>query len=57
MDIGTSHYLVLSAILFAIGMVGIATRRNMIIVLMSVELVLNSGGDTGTYGNDTVTLA
>lgn len=42
MDIGTSHYLVLSAILFAIGMVGIATRRNMIIVLMSIELVLNS---------------
>jgi NADH-quinone oxidoreductase subunit K len=42
MDIGTSHYLVLSAILFAIGMVGIATRRNMIIVLMSIELILNS---------------
>jgi len=42
MDIGTSHYLVLSAILFAIGVVGIATRRNMIIVLMSIELVLNS---------------
>jgi len=42
MDIGTSHYLVLSAILFAIGLVGIVTRRNMIIVLMSIELVLNS---------------
>jgi len=42
MDIGTSHYLVLSAILFAIGVVGITTRRNMIIVLMSIELVLNS---------------
>jgi len=42
MDIGTSHYLVLSAILFAIGVVGIVTRRNMIIVLMSIELVLNS---------------
>jgi NADH-quinone oxidoreductase subunit K len=42
MDIGTSHYLVLSAVLFAIGLVGIATRRNLIIVLMSIELVLNS---------------
>jgi NADH-quinone oxidoreductase subunit K len=42
MDIGTSHYLVLAAILFAIGLVGIVTRRNMIIVLMSIELVLNS---------------
>jgi len=42
MDIGTSHYLALSAILFAIGVVGITTRRNMIIVLMSIELVLNS---------------
>ena len=42
MDIGTAHYLVLSAILFAIGMLGIVTRRNMIVVLMSIELVLNS---------------
>jgi NADH-quinone oxidoreductase subunit K len=42
MDIGTSHYLALSAILFAIGVVGITTRRSMIIVLMSIELVLNS---------------
>lgn len=42
MDIGTTHYLVLSAILFAIGMVGIITRRNLIVVLMSIELVLNS---------------
>lgn len=42
MDIGTAHYLVLSAVLFAIGLVGITTRRNMIIVLMSIELVLNA---------------
>ena len=42
MDIGTTHYLVLSAILFAIGMIGIITRRNLIVVLMSIELVLNS---------------
>lgn len=40
--IGTTHYLVLGAILFAIGLAGILTRRNMITVLMSIELVLNS---------------
>ena len=32
----------LSAILFAVGVFGIATRRNLITVLMSIELVLNS---------------
>ncbi|QQR76105.1 MAG: NADH-quinone oxidoreductase subunit NuoK [Holophagales bacterium] len=39
---GSSHYLALSAILFALGLFGIATRRNLITVLMSIELVLNS---------------
>ena len=42
MDIGTTHYLVLSGLLFVIGMLGIVTRRNMIVVLMSIELILNS---------------
>ncbi len=42
LDVTTTHYLVLSAVLFGIGLVGIITRRNMIIVLMSIELVLNS---------------
>ena len=42
MDITTTHYLVLSFLLFAIGLIGILTRRNMITVLMSIELVLNS---------------
>ncbi|MGB5173782.1 MAG: NADH-quinone oxidoreductase subunit NuoK, partial [Thermoanaerobaculia bacterium] len=41
-EITTNHYLVLSAMLFVIGLVGILTRRNMIVVLMSIELVLNS---------------
>ena len=35
-------YLVLSAILFTIGVVGVLTRRNAIIVFMSIELMLNS---------------
>ena len=41
-EITTNHYVVLSAMLFVIGLVGILTRRNMIVVLMSIELVLNS---------------
>lgn len=41
-ELTTNHYLVLSALLFAIGLVGVLTRRNMITVLMSLELILNS---------------
>jgi NADH-quinone oxidoreductase subunit K len=41
-EITTNHYLILSALLFAIGAAGILVRRNMITVLMSIELVLNS---------------
>lgn len=41
-DITTTHYLVLSLLLFSIGLTGILTRRNLIVVLMSIELVLNS---------------
>ena len=36
------YYLALSALLFTIGVVGVLTRRNAIIVFMSVELMLNS---------------
>ncbi len=42
LEVGTTHYLVLSFLLFAIGVAGILVRRNMITVLMSIELVLNS---------------
>ena len=37
-----NYYLMLSAVLFTIGVVGVLTRRNAIIVFMSVELMLNS---------------
>ncbi len=37
-----SYYLSLSAILFTIGIVGVLTRRNAIIVFMCIELMLNS---------------
>ena len=36
------HYLVLSAALFSIGVVGVMVRRNIIVILMSVELMLNA---------------
>ncbi|HWM91821.1 MAG TPA: NADH-quinone oxidoreductase subunit NuoK [Thermoanaerobaculia bacterium] len=42
LEVTTTHYLVLSFVLFTIGLFGIAARRNMITVLMSIELVLNS---------------
>ncbi len=38
----TTHYVVLSAILFSIGVLGVLIRRNAIIVFMSVELLLNA---------------
>lgn len=40
--IGSIHYLVLSAILFCIGVVGVLTRRNALVIFMSVELMLNA---------------
>jgi len=36
------HYLILSALLFAIGLAGALTRRNAIIVLIGIELMLNA---------------
>jgi NADH-quinone oxidoreductase subunit K len=40
--IGLSHYLVISAALFSLGMMGVLTRKNAVNVLMGVELILNS---------------
>jgi NADH-quinone oxidoreductase subunit K len=40
--ITTTHYMVLSAALFALGLIGVMTRRNVIIVLMAIELMLNA---------------
>jgi NADH-quinone oxidoreductase subunit K len=36
------HYLGLSAILFGIGVAGVLTRRNLIIIFLSIELMMNS---------------
>ncbi len=37
-----NHFIILSAILFCIGIYGVLTRRNVIGVLMSIELILNA---------------
>jgi NADH-quinone oxidoreductase subunit K len=37
-----THYLVLSAALFIVGIIGVLTRRNIIIIFMSIELMLNA---------------
>ena len=37
-----AHYLIVSALLFSLGIYGIVTRKNAILVLMGVELVLNA---------------
>ncbi len=39
---GLSHYLILSALLFSLGLFAVLTRRNAILVLMGIELILNS---------------
>lgn len=39
--IGLTHYLVLGAILFSLGLYSVLTRRNAIAILMGVELILN----------------
>jgi NADH-quinone oxidoreductase subunit K len=40
--ITTLHYLVVAAALFVLGVIGVLTRRNVVIVLMSIELILNA---------------
>ena len=42
METAVNYYLVLAAILFAIGTFGVLLRRNVIVILMSVELMLNA---------------
>jgi NADH-quinone oxidoreductase subunit K len=42
MTLSIYHFLILSALMFLIGAMGVLLRRNMIIVLMSLELMLNS---------------
>ncbi len=41
-NIGTEHYLGLSLLLFGLGLFGVINRRNLITILMSIELMLNA---------------
>ncbi len=42
MEVALSWYLTLSAVLFAIGVMGVLFRSNLIVILMSIELMLNA---------------
>jgi len=42
MEIGLNHYLVLSTILFTIGLVGIMRRKNLLLLFFATEILLNS---------------
>jgi NADH-quinone oxidoreductase subunit K len=41
-EIGVGHYLTLSTVLFTIGVIGVLTRKNAIIVFMAIEIMLNA---------------
>ena len=55
MHVGLNHFLIVSAVLFSLGLFGIVTRRNAVMVLMGIELVLNSANINfiafAKYGN------
>ncbi len=43
MAVGLEHYLVVSAVLFGLGLLGVLMRRNLLVLYMSLELMLNAG--------------
>ncbi len=55
LEVSLTHYLILSAILFSFGVYGIVTRKNAIMVLMGIELMLNAANINfvafSRYGN------
>jgi NADH-quinone oxidoreductase subunit K len=42
LNVGLTHFLIISVVLFSLGMYGVITRKNAIMVLMGIELILNS---------------
>src|SRR3954452_6560932 len=42
MTVGLEHYLVVSALLFGLGLTGVLVRRNILVIYMSLELMLNA---------------
>ena len=57
MTVPSEHILILAAILFSIGVAGFFLRRNVIVVLMSIELMLNAANLTFIAGSRMHTLA
>ncbi len=42
MTVGLEHYLTVSALLFSLGLLGVVVRRNLLVIYMSLELMLNA---------------
>ena len=42
MHVGLQHYLIVSALLFCLGLLGVIVRRNLLVIYMSLELMLNA---------------
>jgi NADH-quinone oxidoreductase subunit K len=42
MNIGLEHYLVVSVLMFCLGLLGVIMRRNLLVIYMSLELMLNA---------------
>lgn len=55
LEVGLYHFLVVSTLLFVLGIFGIVTRKNAVMVLMGIELILNSANINfvafARYGN------
>ncbi len=57
MELSTNHFLFLSAALFVIGMMGVLTRRNILVIFMSVEMMIAAVSITlVAFANETQTL-
>jgi NADH-quinone oxidoreductase subunit K len=54
-NIGLNHFLIISVLLFSMGLFGIITRKNAVMVLMGIELILNAANINfiafSKYGN------
>jgi NADH-quinone oxidoreductase subunit K len=42
MSVGLHHYLIVSALLFSLGLLGVIVRRNLLVIYMALELMLNA---------------
>jgi NAD(P)H-quinone oxidoreductase subunit 4L len=42
MTVGIEHFLILSAVLFCIGLVGVFSKKNAVVILMCIEMMLNA---------------